>query len=297
MTPHGKNALVSTANNAPVLYDRMREAISACYAVDDCKKIASQAHAFAAYYKQIKDDETVRKFLQVKLRAWRRIGEILMSANIDKSKCFHEGSSDLNYAEFIRQTRAAFKHNKDISELSDSDFRQALKLVEMPEDFFEKNIDNHGSVTSLLTGYAAAQHRAWLETSAGKKWQKQNDRLKEEASIEAANRERKRQEDEAAARTMNIDDIAKLKAAQTEAFNEVGITLSRRDREEMRQIVFLLKKELHEVLRQAAFDNRVTMQSILRSGLMMWLMAHGYIISTDDMQVVRREGPRPGQAR
>jgi hypothetical protein len=37
--------------------------------------------------------------------------------------------------------------------------------------------------------------------------------------------------------------------------HEVGITLDRRDREQMHQIVFLLKKSIYEILRQAAFDS------------------------------------------
>jgi hypothetical protein len=80
-----------------------------------------------------------------------------------------------------------------------------------------------------------------------------------------------------------------LLRARDLALDEVGITLDRRDREQMHQIVFLLKKSIHEILRQAAFDNRTTMQSILRSGLMMWFVAHGYTVPTAGMKLPRRE--------
>jgi hypothetical protein len=70
--------------------------------------------------------------------------------------------------------------------------------------------------------------------------------------------------------------IAELKTASNEAAKEVGITLDRRDRLRMKQVVFLIKNDIHSIMRQAAFDEKITMQEILRRGLKMWLIAHGY---------------------
>lgn len=42
------------------LYSRMQTAIDRCYSVDDCKTIADQANAIAAYFKQTKDDASLR---------------------------------------------------------------------------------------------------------------------------------------------------------------------------------------------------------------------------------------------
>ena len=41
-------------------------------------------------------------------------------------------------------------------------------------------------------------------------------------------------------------------------------------------MVFLIKEEIHTLLRRAAFDHRITMQEVLRRGLKMWLVAQGY---------------------
>jgi hypothetical protein len=55
-------------------------------------------------------------------------------------------------------------------------------------------------------------------------------------------------------------------------------------REYSRQIVCLVTEELYSVLRRAASDHQTTMQLILRSGLALWFVAHGYTIPASDMQ-------------
>lgn len=297
MTPKSKNALIP-ASNLPALYERMREAIAICYTVDDCKEIANQAAAIAAYYSQIKDDESVVKFLQVKIRAWRRIGEILVGANIDKSLCmtlkspFKEGG--FNLAEYIRRIRAAFKGNMVVKELSDGGMRQAIKLAELPRQFYDQNVGKHASIDSLVYSFSALQREEWQASPEGqahlkemrerqKATEKEN-ALRLAAQIKAGKEQQRRLEQQAA-------DIDELVQAQNEAFDEVGITLDRRDRDQMHKIVFLIKKSIYKILRQAAFDNKMTMQSILRSGLMMWFVAHGYTVPTDDLDLPRRDRP------
>jgi hypothetical protein len=57
---------------------------------------------------------------------------------------------------------------------------------------------------------------------------------------------------------------------------DVGITLERKDRANMKQVVFLIRDEVHAVMRKAAFDKKITMQEVLRRGLKLWLDANGY---------------------
>jgi hypothetical protein len=293
---NAKNTLVPVGNGgAPVLYQRMQAAIAECHSIDDCKNIATQAGAIAAYYDQIQDDESVRKFLQVKIRAWRRIGEILLSANIDRSECNTGLHGAFNKAEYIRRIRAAFKGHKDVEELNDGAFSQALKIAEMPDDFFARNAESCTSISALLRDFADIQRREWEASPEGqaqlKEWDRRNRAVMaaqhEEGRIRAAQQQK---EDRARAAQQREEaerqrDARALVAARDIAFDEVGITLDRRDRERMHQIVFLLKKSIHKILRQAAFDNRMTMQAILRSGLMMWLVAHGYTVPADDMKL------------
>jgi hypothetical protein len=288
-TPMTKDIICAGNGPQPVLYDRMRMAIAECHLIDDCKQIAIQASAIAAYYKQIKDDESVRKFMQIKIRAWRRIGEILVSTKV-------EAKPDDTTAEYIRKIRASFKGNKQIEELGDNAFRQALKIMTVPHEFFEKNVENNPSIDGLVSAFAMLQRREWEATPKGQAELKEREKSAEKASRENAamqvelERQNWLQRKEAA-------ELEVLKQARDEALSEVGITLDRRDRDEMQQIIFLIKKSIHDILRQAAFDNRTTMQAILRSGLMMWFVANGYLVPTEDMGLPRRgrgsHGSRP----
>jgi hypothetical protein len=72
------------------------------------------------------------------------------------------------------------------------------------------------------------------------------------------------------------EEWGKTLAAHDDAFGEVGVTMDRRDRKSMQQVMLLLKEPVHAVLRQAAFDKHMTMQEILRTGLRMWFAAHDY---------------------
>jgi hypothetical protein len=270
---------------ALALYKRMQIAIAQCYSIDDCKQIAVQAQAITAYFQQIHDDESVRKFLQIKLRAWRRIGEILIKSGIDKSKCE-------TTAEYIRKIRAVFKDQKEVEELGDGSFRQALKIGELPVDFFDQNVGKYSSIESLVGAFSIIQRREWEASPEGKAELKELEKIRKQQQTENAIRTKisqEEQEEQIKQQQEEAADLATLKAARNAAFDEVGITLDRRDREQMHQIVFLLKKSIHKILRQAAFDNHMTMQSILRAGLMMWFIAHGYNVPTDEMQLPSRE--------
>lgn len=274
------------------LYKRMQNAIAECYSVDDCKQIATQANAIAAYYKQIKDDESVKKFLQVKIRAWRRIGEILIGAGIDKSECNTHSDGTFNTAEYIRRIRASFQGNKAIEELSDAAVRQALRIGELSSNFFDQNVGKFSSIDAIVNAFAAVQRREWEATPEGQAELKERTaRAKEweKKQQQEARQQTKQQQEEAQLRQVEAASIDALMVERNKAFAEVGITLERHDREHMHQIVFLLKKSIHEILRQAAFDNRTTMQSILRAGLMMWFIAHGYDVPADDMHLPQRE--------
>lgn len=289
------NELVPVGGKVNALYRRMQTAIAECYSIDDCRNIATQANAIAAYYSQIKDDESVRKFLQVKLRAWRRIGEILVAAKVDKSKCNTLGDGSFNMAEYIRRIRAVFKDRNEVEELSDGAFREAIKIAEVPADFFEKNVIKCNSISAIIGAFSSFQDRLWRESPEGQAvlkeqekraevWRKEDQKRKQEEAKKVQEAEKLRQQ-KAKEQAEEDADIQALRNERQRAFDEVGITLDRRYRKEMKQVVFLIKDSIHETLRQAAFDNRVTMQSILRSGLMMWFIAHGYKVPMEDMNL------------
>jgi hypothetical protein len=260
------------------LYLQMQTAISACHSVDDCREIADQAHAIAAYYKQIKDDESVWKFLTVKLRAWRKIGETFLT--IDTSDC-------ASMAARIRKVRTNFQADPSIMEMSDTAISDALKLGEVRADFFEREAGRHSAVSSMVWAHRRLIREEWETSPEGLEEQKRRkERLREiEADLNRARAEQaKRQREEKEAQEQERRDLAALQAAR----EEVGFTMHRRDREHMREVVFVIKAPIHETLRQAAFDRRITMQAILRAGLAMWFVAKGYPVSLDDMDLKRR---------
>ena len=273
-------AIIDSGPSTPRLYERMQAAIAECHSIDDCKTIADHAVAIAAYHKQIKDDASVRKFIQIKLRAWRRIGELL--STVDRSDCGD------NVAAQIRKIMSAFKGNEAVEELSDSAIREALRLAALPADFFERNVADHRNCHTLCFAYERLQQEKWEASPAGQKELKRREKERQErAAAEAQYRAEKetRAAQEAAAQEAAQRTMLALHAAHQEAISEVGFTLDRRDREDMREVVFMIKGAVHEALRQAAFDNRMTMQAVLRAGLAMWFIAHGYDVPLSELDL------------
>jgi hypothetical protein len=263
------------------LYLRMQTAIDRCYSVDDCKMIADQANAIAAYFRQIKDDESVWKFFTVKLRAWRKIGEFMLTLGAT------DGETP---TEHLRRIRTLFHDDPSIKEMSDVAIRNAVKLGGLPADFFEREIGKHSSVSGMIIAYQHFMDAEWQASPEGReelKRRKESDEKREAARAARDAEEQaewaERQQEERESLEQQTRDLAALKAAR----EEVGFTMDRRDRERMREVVFLIKAPIHEQLRQAAFDHRITMQAILRAGLAMWLVANGYPVNLDDMGLKR----------
>ena len=64
-------------NSALALYDRMCSAIAECSRVDEAKDIRDKALALEAYYRQARNLDAEREAANVRLRAERRVGELL----------------------------------------------------------------------------------------------------------------------------------------------------------------------------------------------------------------------------
>jgi hypothetical protein len=159
-------------------------------------------------------------------------------------------------------------------------FRQALKILEVPADFFEQNVEDYQSIDTLVGAFSRFKREEWEATPEG---QAELKKREEQAKIYAKNQ--KQQVHEALQRQA---ELTALEEASDDAFREVGITLDRRDREKMISVVLPLKKPIHDILRQASFDNHMTMWAILRAGLMMWFVAHGYSVPPGSLSLPRR---------
>lgn len=72
------NAIAAIApSQALGLYDRMCTAIAECSRVDEAKDIRDKALALEAYYRQARNLDAEREAANVRLRAERRVGELL----------------------------------------------------------------------------------------------------------------------------------------------------------------------------------------------------------------------------
>jgi hypothetical protein len=68
---------IATPEPALVRYEAMCRAIAECARVDEAKDISDKAAALEAYYRQAKNHEAERELATVRLRAERRVGELL----------------------------------------------------------------------------------------------------------------------------------------------------------------------------------------------------------------------------
>jgi hypothetical protein len=219
--------------------------------------------ALAAYYKQIKDRETERKFIEVKLRAWRRIAEIFKET--DFSDC------DNNRSKQIRKIRAVFPIANDMSNKILDDL---ICLARMSKKDFEQTL-KYPNLTGAMGNF-------FNNTSYARRQQAKFRR--EDEKFYATEEGQKTKREEEAYKKQIEEDIKfhhDLVAAGKEANEEIGITLERHDRFEMKTIAFIIRYEIYKVLRQAAFDHKITMHEIMRRSLRAWFTTHGYEYPSD----------------
>jgi hypothetical protein len=150
------NQIVPTrlAGDKPLqLYAKMQTAIAQCHSVDECKGVADQATAISAYYKQIKDDISMKKFLEIKMRAWRRIGETLNA--VDTSDC-----------ETIRARYLKYRAVAGLGDMTDAYTRKRSKSPPCRSTCSRITSGKHRLLTSsssLITALAAKSGRRRLK--------------------------------------------------------------------------------------------------------------------------------------
>jgi len=267
-----RDIVLSKADKHLVQYKQMCKAIAVCHGFDECKDIVDKSVAMAAYYKQINDSKTVLMFHRVRARAWRRIGELVASA-----VKFYDGETQVAR---VKKVRAAFPDDSTVADMSDARIIEIMRLMEISDADFEHAIQQeiNGSIVDLLRrtpaheAWVAANHRATAAAA------KQNEQYAKGQQAEFA----KQQAEDAKQRAREDRHFDELAEAAAVAMRDVGITLERKDRANMKQVVFLIKEEVHAVMRQAAFDKRITMQEVLRRGLKLWLEANGYDFPDDE---------------
>jgi hypothetical protein len=76
-------------------YEAMRQAIDLCQRIDEIAELANKAVAIQAYYRQSLDVENEMDSARVRLRAERRLGQLLkiMAANGERATQTHGGAN------------------------------------------------------------------------------------------------------------------------------------------------------------------------------------------------------------
>lgn len=119
------NALAKVAPN----YEAMRTAIARCEKVDEISKLANQAVAAQAYFRQSQDVENEMHASRIRVRAERRLGEIL--------KLMTASGQRANKGRAAEMSRGATLPEMGIPRDRAS---RAMQLADVPEDQFEAAI-------------------------------------------------------------------------------------------------------------------------------------------------------------
>ena len=123
-------------------YDAARYALAEAVKIDEVKDIRDKAQAMAAYARQAKDTEMVEWATELKVRAERRAGQMLIEADVSPGP-----KSQLSKATTINPKLADLGISRDQS-------ANWQKLAAMPEKHFETAVETArstaGSVTSAF---------------------------------------------------------------------------------------------------------------------------------------------------
>lgn len=253
------------AQFTPERYNAMRQAISACATIDDCAKAQSAAAALATYYHQINDNEAYRQLTEIRLRAWRKMAEIVGRVNV--TKCATQKAMAAKVRDELGKEATAM--------LSDSRIIQLIKLNGVPERNFEAEVaKSTGSLDDIVRRAHPDAIKQREESERQRQdWERSStDRAALEAKAAAKVQEREMQE-----RTKRADAvIAMVKENAIMESPEVGLTLTPKAKASLVEFSVMMDRKMHDQLRDAAHERRTTMWAILREASNYWFVVNGY---------------------
>jgi hypothetical protein len=128
-----------------IRYEAARTALAEAHRVDEVKDIRDKAEAMATYARQAKDSELIQYATEIKVRAERRCGELLASA--DKNS----GGRPIENRSHDRTSFAPTLAQMGLTKNESSRYQQ---LAEMPDEHFETAVATAkataGEVTSAF---------------------------------------------------------------------------------------------------------------------------------------------------
>lgn len=140
---------------ALVRYEQARYALAEAHRVDEVKDIRDKAEAMAAYARQAKDQDLILWATEIKVRAERRAGELILSERAAGRMASAGGDRR-------SETKVEAATLKDFGVSSDQGVRWTA-LAEMPEEHFETAVatakESAGQVTTAFMLREAAKAR------------------------------------------------------------------------------------------------------------------------------------------
>jgi hypothetical protein len=112
-----------------VRYEHARTALAECYRVDEVKDIRDKAEAMAAYARQAKDSELIQYATEIKVRAERRCGELLATAEKNR------GAAGIGTSAVQRDDRTP--PTLEEMGLTKNESSRYQRLAAMPDEHFE----------------------------------------------------------------------------------------------------------------------------------------------------------------
>lgn len=114
----------------PELYIEARDALLRCLDVDECLEWTRRAEAFASYYRQAQDRTPYNVAMRIRLRAWRRCGELFIEMDqAAEPRSAGPGRGPLPstaVADKIGMTAGHRNQAKQLAKLSEEDFEAAV---------------------------------------------------------------------------------------------------------------------------------------------------------------------------
>ena len=119
-----------------VIYDKMRQAIEQCSKVDEVVDVRNKALALALYRKQVGDHEAEKKLAAIRIRAERRIGELLREMRESGERDAGKGG-DRKSRSVETTVKPKTLSDLGVSKDQSSKFQQ---LAAIPQESFERAI-------------------------------------------------------------------------------------------------------------------------------------------------------------
>jgi N6-adenosine-specific RNA methylase IME4 len=139
--------------NALVRYDAARRALAEARCIDEVADIRNKALAMEVYAKQAKDGELIAWSTEIKMRAERRLGEVMEDER--QAGLLAKAAGSKGKRGFLKNPRTLAKRGID-KNLAD----RARKAAAMPEGKFEAGVDKVSRVAAALVEGDAAVIKA-----------------------------------------------------------------------------------------------------------------------------------------